>query len=45
MTEIVVAADAPNTASFGVMQRLGMSYWKTEEGIPYYRLRHGRVFT
>lgn len=45
MTEIVAAADAPNTASFGVMLRLGMSYWKTEEGIPYYRLRHGRVFT
>lgn len=45
MTEIVAVADAPNTASFGVMKRLGMSYWKTGDAMLYYRLRHGRVFT
>lgn len=45
MTEIVAAADAPNIASFGVMKRLGMAYWKTEDDSLYYRLRCGRVFT
>lgn len=44
MTEIVAAADKPNATSFDVMERLGMTYWKTEETIVYYRLRSGRVF-
>lgn len=38
LTEIVAAADVPNRASFGVMERLGMTYWKDEAGLPYYRL-------
>jgi [ribosomal protein S5]-alanine N-acetyltransferase len=36
--EIVAAADIPNTASFEVMKRLGMSYWKREGLIDYYKL-------
>ena len=39
MAEIIAAADEPNLNSFGVMQRLGMTYWKTEDGIAYYRLQ------
>lgn len=38
LTEIVAATDAPNTASFGVMERLGMRPWKTKDGLAYYRL-------
>ncbi|CCH52676.1 putative N-acetyltransferase p20 [Fibrisoma limi BUZ 3] len=38
MTEIIAAADVPNTASFGVMKRLGMTFWKTEGALAYYRL-------
>lgn len=38
MTGIVAAADESNTASFGVMQRLGLTYWKEETGLVYYRL-------
>lgn len=37
-SEIVAAADAPNTASFGVMERLGMLPWKSAQGMTYYRL-------
>jgi len=36
--EIVAAADIPNSASFAVMKRLGMNYWKTEDAIDYYKL-------
>lgn len=41
LTEIVAAADAPNLPSFGVMERLGMTYWKTENGVVYYQQRSG----
>ena len=36
--EIVAAADVPNLASFAVMKRLGMRYWKREEAIDYFKL-------
>ena len=38
MTEIVAAADEPNTSSFGVMERLGMYHAKTEGGIAHFQL-------
>jgi ribosomal-protein-alanine N-acetyltransferase len=38
LTEIVAAADLPNTASFGVMERLGMKPWKTGNDLAHYRL-------
>jgi len=37
-SEIVSAADIPNSASFKVMERLGMRYWKREDVIDYYKL-------
>lgn len=45
LTEIVAAADVPNMASFGVMKRLGMTYWKTDNDLLSYQLRIGHVLT
>ncbi|AQG80478.1 hypothetical protein AWR27_14795 [Spirosoma montaniterrae] len=38
LTEIVAAADLLNTASFGVMERLGMTYQQAKGGVIYYQL-------
>lgn len=37
-SNIVSAADILNTASFKVMERLGMHDWKTKDFIDYYKL-------
>lgn len=45
LTEIVAAADLLNVASFDVMTRLDMTYWKAEKGLIYFRLRNERLAT
>lgn len=40
MTAIVAAADLLNTASFGVMERLGMTYQQSKDGMIYYQLQN-----
>ena len=41
-SQIVAAADLPNTASFQMMKRVGMRYWKREDLIEYYSLERSR---